>query len=267
MVGSSDNSFAAKGAAPVCMVDTYGGSLAGYHIRIRHNTYQANAGTNAPAQYGRGIIFNEGSTTTAASHPAGTFSEFKSNLVWTTDISFPSFMTANHGSAGALTGIDNILDPAGATNNGWYNLALAATNIFAVGKTNVGTPYAVQTTVTVPGLNDVLLPAAPTFVDSTRNLITWYRTKAGLSGRTDAQAPADSTAAIALMKAVNDDGADATYTPANLRTWVRAGWAPTTVALKNAGHDGLDIGAVPGQWLHLAFSGTTLTFNPFTGVY
>jgi hypothetical protein len=88
----------------------------------------------------------------------------------------------------------------------------------------------------LPGFSDVVLPAIPT-VDVTRTMKTW---DASLGG------PGTYAHAIAELRKRNDEsGFDSRFTLANLRAYIEEGFRPTTEALRNAGHDGATIGAVP----------------------
>ncbi len=86
------------------------------------------------------------------------------------------------------------------------------------------------------GGTDVALSANP-FVDVTRNLASWG---ASLGG--------DGTyrGVLAELAKMNDrSGYDPRYNIAAAVTWVREGFRVTAPALRNAGHDGTTIGAVP----------------------
>jgi hypothetical protein len=75
----------------------------------------------------------------------------------------------------------------------------------------------------------------PQFVDATRKLKTW---DAYLGG------PGTDAHAIAELAKLNTADHDSRYTVENLVAWVKAGFAPTNTALKDAGHDGVTIGAI-----------------------
>src|SRR6185437_5345468 len=77
--------------------------------------------------------------------------------------------------------------------------------------------------------------ADPAFVDNTRGLAAW---DASLGG------PGTIDHALAGLAAVNQTPGTR-YTTANLLAFVRAGYQPTNPALRNAGHDRADIGAMP----------------------
>lgn len=87
-----------------------------------------------------------------------------------------------------------------------------------------------------PGANDVV--ADPQFVDPTRDFEHWtvYKGYAS-SGDSITTKYAAGMAALASDPGLIDD----------LRDWVRAGFAPTNVVFKDAGHDGVTIGAV--EWV------------------
>lgn len=106
-----------------------------------------------------------------------------------------------------------------------------------------GPRYVASSITTDLSANDLVLSSAPTFVDSTRNLASW-----------GAANGADGTAqgAINLLLARNgydaatksQNGTASSVTPADLVSWVRAGFAPTTAALDGTGYLGVDIGAM-----------------------
>lgn len=81
------------------------------------------------------------------------------------------------------------------------------------------------------GAHDLTVTSDP-FVDSTRSIETWaaYKGQAG-------------TAAAAIAYAVANPAA-ATDATTGLRAWVRDGFKVTDATLKDAGHDGVTIGAV-----------------------
>ena len=249
MVGSSVNGNGAKGSPPLVICNTRGYGN-GYTYRAEHVTSRVNyqtpitGGGPGPGS-SAALMLNEGSNNVYGSQRQG-FYTARSNLVWhTADQSGSGLhhLVNNNRQNNLNVFVDNILPPAQATHNGWYNLQLANGTEFPGGlATNVGTPYRVKTTGTAPGANDVALVAAPAFVDDTRNFIRWYRTRQGLLSNNDSQAPADVAAAIVLMKAVNDDGADTYWTPTNLYDWVAAGWITTTTELVGHAHDGSNIG-------------------------
>jgi len=85
----------------------------------------------------------------------------------------------------------------------------------------------------------------PNFYDPTRNIATWDATYGSGTG----------TAAAAAAHFLKLNGYNAgsktqvtgdiiTVSPADLTTWVRAGYAPTNITLKDAGYDGITVGAV-----------------------
>lgn len=157
--------------------------------------------------------------------PAGTpqYASVKSNLVVD-----PSGSTAQ-----ILTDIgSNFDDPVlgtNATHNGQFGQGSFVDPL--CGQTLQG--YRANFT-SAPGANDVI--ASPNFVDPGRNFAAWAVYK-GAANQTDSLA-VKTAAAEALIKA------DRTLTRTDLLVWVRAGFAPQNPVLRNAGHDGVTIGAV-----------------------
>lgn len=131
----------------------------------------------------------------------------------------------------------NLMDPAAMDYNTNWNAV--SNTIFGVGHNSncspssaLNTPYVICTTTTIPGTHD--LNVNPRMVDTTRNMRKW----AGLHGQA---ATADGAIAAFLAGGV-------TQLPTlfkDLMSYVRTGYSPTNLALKNRGHDSLDIGAVP----------------------
>lgn len=79
-----------------------------------------------------------------------------------------------------------------------------------------------------PGGNDVNVN--PQFADTTRNIVTWDTAQGSGTGTVTA--------------ALNYISADIVTRIAALTAWVRAGYAPGNISVKDAGHDGVTIGAV-----------------------
>lgn len=73
------------------------------------------------------------------------------------------------------------------------------------------------------------------FVDETRNLASW---DASLGG------PGTAANAITEMLKYNSSSFNSNYTIANAIAYVQAGFAPKETQLKDAGHDGVTIGAI-----------------------
>lgn len=117
----------------------------------------------------------------------------------------------------------------------------------------------------------------PMFVDSTRSLKTW-----------GAQIGVEQTYAAVVGELLRRNGYDPStktqaltpsgVAPADLVAWVRAGFAPTNVALQNAGHDSVTIGAVeyasaepdpeldPGKYVSVGLYVGTLPLANLTGL-
>ena len=106
-----------------------------------------------------------------------------------------------------------------------------------------GARYAYASATTDLTANDVILPSAPTFVDSTRNLAAWGAAR-GADGTVQG--------AIDLLLAINgydaatktQNGTASGVTVPDLVSWVRAGYVPTTAELAGTGYLGVDIGAM-----------------------
>lgn len=78
----------------------------------------------------------------------------------------------------------------------------------------------------------------PNFVDETRNLASWDASLGGAGTVANA---------ITEMLKYNSTSFNANYTVANAIAYVQAGFAPTNVDIKDAGHDGVTVGAVEYQ--------------------
>ena len=164
--------------------------------------------------FDHGLYFGEGAT-----QPSGTVPTFKSACYYDTQV------RGNHLITEAIPGQpDNIVDPAGCTHNNAWNAY--ATTAFP-GKSSQGTPYGISMSGATPGANDKNVD--PQYVDPSRNFAK-YATQ---HGRT---ASVDNTLA-ALFEDPTRIG--------SLLAWVRDGFRPQNEALRGAGHDGKDIGAVP----------------------
>jgi hypothetical protein len=151
--------------------------------------------------------------------PSGTgmIAEVKSNIFWVD--STDAAGTAAH-SIG--TTADNAITPAGCVYNGCVNLQ--------------ATRYQGSYPTTQPGANDIVLTgraATSIFVLPDRNIATWAVSRGSTAG-TYLGKVADGLSYLA---------ADPTLIPA-LLLHVRAGFAPIETSFRNAGHDGVTIGAV-----------------------
>lgn len=132
--------------------------------------------------------------------------------------------------------ITDIIPPANANYNGSYQIKATAGT---AGFTNEGKGYAGKWSVT-PGANDID-GQDPQFVDPNVSLSAWDLSLGGAGTDTAAAARIQANPALA----------------ASLVSYIRAGYAPRNAIYKNAGHDGVTIGAVEfqassGSWLALA---------------
>lgn len=205
------------GYALGCMANIVNGD--GEDTELTHNTIVGNAAT---------LLFTEDTNDTGP-----ICSVMKSNIVHASSIIAPNparlFYDLKHGD-NALNRT-NMVVPSGATHNGKFN-----DEDFTDPNTSVvHHGYKGRFTLpTEPGANDV--DADPQFYDSTRNFSSWAVHKgAALVG--DSQA-VKTAASLNLLQ--ND--------PSLIRTdlipWVREGFRPTNEMYRDAGHDGVTIGAV-----------------------
>jgi hypothetical protein len=190
-------------------------SSGGQDATVNHNTIVGDVA--AAINYGEGSLSE-----------ASQFVAIKSNLF------------ANLGSVGATTyklfdlghqtsgGTQDVCAPTAADYNASLNYRLTP----AVGNTYTNANNGYQGDFSaVPGTHDVTISADP-FVDSTRNLRTWGTTQ-GTDGTL--------SAAVALLRSNPSLIATATT---GLLEWVRDGFKVTSTTLKDAGHDGVTIGAM-----------------------
>lgn len=200
---------AAGGRTSGCLFSALGN--ANVRVSCNHNTWFLTANdptVNVPALGTVGETFNTN---------AGQVTSFKSNIA-ASPTSRSAYIYRNvNGSPN-----DDTVDAADADYNCVYNMAAGS----AGGGYNAGFTGS-------PGAND--LNVDPDFVDPTRNIASW---DASLGG------PGTVANAIAELKKRNTATYNSDYNISDLIAWVRAGFSPRNAALKNAGHDGTDIGAV-----------------------
>jgi hypothetical protein len=211
------------GALPSSALVSTGAAIANQLMitTMEHNTLMTTG------SFPTGMFYNECG---GACTPAGTFAAYKSNLAWTLD-ALTTF-ERNHSSYQG-TPNDNVLGGADATNNTcWGCLVYAGTGPAS------GTYYSFPLSVgqDVPGANDLNL--APGFADKNRSVETWAATK----GQAATLAGFESALKTNPTSLIPD-----------LLNYIRAGFAPTNVALATAAHDGTWIGAVKPVGLFGAF--------------
>ena len=184
------------------------------HVIIEHNTMPLGSGATA----NHGVSYNESNI---RGTPAGVVTSYRSNIIW-----WFSPKTTNHfWKAGAkFVPSDNIADPLLTANNTCWHCGVAN----QTGKTSDGTYYDLPTTGFAPGVNDINLD--PGFVDPTRNFETAGQILWGVDGTIDGT--------LLALKA------DPAARIPELMEWIKAGFAPTNLALATAAHDGTYIGAV-----------------------
>jgi len=211
----------------------------GWDIRITHCTVHAGSEGSVMTDEAGGNVT-----------PAGTFTQFKSNVVWVQN-GFPStsnfgpykcwdvahYVVNGGGSNAVNNGTTDVVTPAGCVKNYGWNMKQGQGNA-TYGTAGQG--YNLKFSA-APGTTDIDTTGGtgPNFVDSSRCLVTWAVTVAGSTASTTVNKVADGFAALA---------ADPRLVSSSLLPWVRAGFAPRNTALRNAGHDGATIGAVEGVW-------------------
>lgn len=172
---------------------------------------------------------------------ANSVNSFKSNLLAKLSAATGNNFAFRNDDTGIIDGVQGPLEALTAANcdyNGLLNVNIS--NNYA-GNSH-STPYdtPMPTGSTAPGTHDVILSASP-FVDATRNLITWG---ASLGSANEAE----TLAHLIAQHDTSDPDYDARYTTAALYAWVSAGYEVTGsqgLLLKDAGHDGVTIGAIP----------------------
>lgn len=180
-------------------------------IAAYHNTYYvtANTGTTpAPALGTVGETFN---TATGALL-------FKSNIAASPSTRTDFLLRNVNGAQNA-----DVCNTAGCNYNAAYNMAAGSE----------GKGYNLTVTGS-PGAND--LSSDPQFADPTRDLGTFDAIYCG--------GPGTHAAAVATLKLKNTPSAVANCTIANALTHVKNGFKVRNIAYKDAGHDGVTIGAM-----------------------
>lgn len=204
-------------------------------IEILHNTY---VGENA------GCAVSEGGLS-----PAGIIAKLQSNLVYnfpgTDALSSERFMLGISAQTGNNDTLDSA-DPANVSHNAAWNLK-DITGLWTGAYRWYNTRFSVA-----PAGNDVDLgndPGAdlstngPKFVDPTRRFITWATAVLSASG-TDSQ---KITTGLNALKAIADTTSSDHVVGLEMtdpRTWVWDGFVPRAESLRDAGHDGVTIGAI-----------------------
>jgi hypothetical protein len=178
---------------------------------------------------------------TYAGH-AGQLSSYKSNITW-------------HATSGGY----HINDSSGTTQdlvssaNADYNCGWSLT-----AGSNLKGYNGLDFSSGSPGALNDFDDINPSFVDSTRNLATWDTALGG------AGTIANALAELAKIDNIAGDY-DSNYTVAAAVTWIKGGFAPTNVSLKNAGHDSVTVGAVEGSFPSSG-SGVSPFMGPILGI-
>lgn len=188
---------------------------ANVRIAANHNTWYLTANDPTARFPAMGVVGETFNTN------AGQVTSFKSNLACSNSARNAYMYDNINGSPNTDT-----VTAANANYNNMYNLAAGS----------AGKGYDAPFTGS-PGAND--LNVNPNFVDPTRNAAKWDLSIGGAG--TEANA-------IVELKKRNATGYNSNYTIANLVAYVRDGFKPTNVLLRNAGHDGVTIGALEGSF-------------------
>jgi hypothetical protein len=170
---------------------------------------------------------------------AGTVTQFKSNAVKGVT-SEHLLRYVHHNSDPSASGSANVLTASGATNN--------ASSGLSAGQEGGG--YNTYNTDGTPGTSD-LFGTDPSWVDGTRNMGSWAVAR-GYSVEDMISASSIRAAYDDAWEAIKSDLSRMT----DLYDWRQAGFVPTAESLRNAGHDGEDIGAV--DMTSNSFSGNIL---------
>lgn len=149
---------------------------------------------------------------------ANTIDEFKSNLCYAPLSPQGSKQYVVYDWVAGGTPTTDAMTPAGIVNNASYGVKSGL----------AGSGF--EITVTTPPDATNLTSVNPSFVGSSRTLALW-----------DASLGGAGTTSAALARIAADPSLITTA-----YTWVRGGWAPTNRTLRNAGHDGVTIGALEG---------------------
>lgn len=179
-------------------------------IACNHNT--CHVGTGGGAAVGE----------TYTGH-AGMLSSFKSNLFW--DTSARGYKLTDSGVNDAVS---DLVTSANANYNAGYNLS-AGSNLKGYNNLEFSSGS--------PGAND-LEGQDPQFIDSSRNMAAWDLSLGG---------PGTAANALTELLKKNDTGYNSNYNITALLAFVRGGFAPQNTAYRDAGHDGVTIGAFEWQ--------------------
>lgn len=186
-------------------------------IVFEHNTYVTSTTT---AESG-GPSYGE----TYDGH-AGIFGSVKSNLA----VGLAAGTGVIFGRRGNTTPVSNGVSVANCSHNGVHNAIMTSVGVLGYADQTTTPANPMFTSTTGLGANDVR--ADPQFVDPARNLATWAVSR-GSAASTYAARCDDAQAYLLADPSLIDD----------LLAHVRGGLAPTNVLFRDAGHDGVTIGA------------------------
>jgi len=197
---------------PSNLPSVYSGVLVTIHTGNGPYSIAHNTASNLIADYSHGGNLS-----------AGAIAILKSNLVY----SGAKIRDTDHTTSG---GTQDVVSPTNADYNGSYNVDVTTSPLPPGGYVNSGNGY-IGNFSAVPGSNDISLASDP-FFDRTRGIATWAQSKGQ-----DSTFAAGRDLLLASPRLLTEDNT-------GLYDWVRAGFAVTAAALKDAGHDSVTIGAM-----------------------
>lgn len=211
---------ALSNSGDICSLDNTAGTLV-----CEHNTFFAGGQSM--------ILHSDGAATSA-----GRITSLKSNLCVADPAKTNDYLLSGQGSGAALgpyviADVVNYSSPGSGTAN-----VVTSGEADYNGTHGLKTGYALKgyhSNLTTPGAHDV--SGDPQFVDAARTPLTWAVSVGATAS------PSQVAQMAALLAHIQ---ADTSRTKTLLLPYLRAGFAPTNTDLRDAGHDGVTIGAVEG---------------------
>jgi hypothetical protein len=224
----------AKNGGGVCLASAFSPSssrpLDWTTVSVEHCTI-----VSASSAYSAVLSSGNGTAQVGTPH----VSSCKSNIVVSPQSG--AYLARSDSVVGTAPPIVDVIPASACDYNCWQGLSLSRAGQFSGIKRDTGvedgTVYrSPMSGRIVPGAHDKA-NTDPQFVDSTRCIEAWAVTQGSMS-KTDAGKLQDAFAYCA---------ANPTVQIPSLVTWVKNGFVVKNPALKNAGHDGVTIGAMPFQ--------------------
>lgn len=209
-----------SGGSPGCFTTVLGGYTIGGQVNSHNNTIATGHGSEVNTSEG-GHHLHEGTDDFA-----GEFGRISSNITWATayDSSTLRGSCVIQNIGGGATALDPVA-PTDADYNLHFNLDGSTTSTVA-GATVTTPGYRGINFSAMPGVHD-LVDVDPQFVDPTRNVITWAVANGfSTSVADDAGKAAAIAYAMDQMAGKNQPGYDATWSYANLLSYIRTGFTP-----------------------------------------